>query len=64
MLHVYMLNLLNIHSTLFSGQEAEEEVDPIEALGKTIPGLPGDDYPIFAFPPDTSFLCDGRIEAS
>ena len=45
-----------------AGQEAEEEVDPIEALGKTIPGLPGDDYPIFAFPPETSFLCDGRIE--
>ena len=40
----------------------EEEKDPIEALGETIPGAPGEDYPIFAFPPETSFLCDGRIQ--
>ena len=24
--------------------------------------IPGEDYPIFAFPPDTSFVCDGKIE--
>ena len=22
--------------------------------------IPGEDYPIFAFPPDTSFVCDGQ----
>ena len=36
------------------GQEAEaEEVDPVEALGEVIPGVPGEDYPIYATPPDT-----------
>ena len=24
--------------------------------------IEGEDYPIFAFPPDTSFVCDGKIE--
>ena len=37
-----------------AGQEAEaEEVDPVEALGEVIPGVPGEDYPIYATPPDT-----------
>ena len=36
------------------GQEAEaEEVDPVEALGEVIPGVPGENYPIYATPPDT-----------
>merc|ERR1712111_4017 len=39
-----------------------QEVDPYEALSATIPGEPGEDYPIFAFPPDTSFICDGQIQ--
>ena len=29
---------------------------------QNIPGVPGQDYPIFVNPPDTSFLCDGKIE--
>merc|ERR1712018_1028072 len=41
-----------------SAQEAP--VDPVEALAEVIPGEPGEDYPIFAFPPDTSFVCDGQ----
>merc|ERR1711988_466302 len=40
----------------------EEEVDPIEALSEAIPGSPGEDYPIYATPPETSFGCDGYIE--
>ena len=32
------------------------------SLEETIPGVPGDDYPIFAQVPDTSFLCDGQSE--
>merc|ERR1712018_315524 len=43
-----------------SGQEEEE--DPVAGLEKNIPGTPGEDYPIFAFPPETSFVCDGKIE--
>ena len=22
----------------------------------------GEDYPVFAFPPDTSFICDGHVQ--
>merc|ERR1712025_1020827 len=31
-------------------------------LEENIPGVPGDDYPIYAEVPDTSFLCDGQAE--
>ena len=31
-------------------------------LEENIPGVPGDDYPIFAEVPDTSFICDGQVE--
>merc|ERR1719483_489994 len=36
--------------------------DPIEALSVAIPGTPGEDYPIYSSPPETSFLCGGYIE--
>merc|ERR1711953_1023275 len=39
-----------------------QEDDPVAALADVIPGEPGEDYPIFAFAPDTSFLCDGQIQ--
>merc|ERR1711892_258300 len=32
------------------------------SLEETIPGIPGDDYPIFAEVPDPSFLCDGQVD--
>ena len=32
------------------------------SLEEAIPGIPGDDYPIFAEVPDTSFLCDGQAD--
>ena len=47
---------------LVSGPALGQELDPITALAETIPGNPGEDYPIFAFPPDTSFLCSGRVQ--
>ena len=31
-------------------------------MEEVIPGVPGDDYPIFAEVPDTSFLCDGQVD--
>ena len=31
-------------------------------LEEVIPGIPGDDYPIFGEVPDTSFLCDGQVD--
>jgi len=32
------------------------------SLEEAIPGIPGDDYPIFAEVPETSFLCDGQAD--
>merc|ERR1719244_768524 len=32
------------------------------SLEETVPGIPGDDYPIFAEVPETSFLCDGQVD--
>ena len=31
-------------------------------LEEVIPGIPGDDYPIFAEVPETSFFCDGQVD--
>lgn len=35
--------------------------DSLDALSKNIPGVPGEDYPIFAEPPETSFTCEGKV---
>jgi len=32
------------------------------SLEEAVPGVPGDDYPIFAEVPETSFLCDGQAD--
>ena len=39
-----------------------QDEDALAGLAVNIPGLPGQDYPIFAFPPETSFLCDNQIQ--
>ena len=31
------------------------------SLEETIPGIPGEDYPIFAEVPDSSFICNGQV---
>merc|ERR1739838_464197 len=49
-------------AVMASGLVLGQELDPITALAETIPGQPGEDYPIFAFPPDTSFLCSGQVQ--
>ena len=36
--------------------------DEFLALAEAIPGQPGDDYPVFSEPPDTSFTCGDKIE--
>jgi hypothetical protein len=43
---------------LLSACKAQD--DPLAGLAANIPGTPGQDYPIFAFPPDTSFQCDNQ----
>ena len=32
------------------------------SLEESVPGVPGEDYPIFSEVPDTSFTCDGQVE--
>jgi len=32
------------------------------SLEETIPGVPGEDYPIYAEVPETSFSCDGQVD--
>ena len=44
-----------------SSCQEEEEIDPREALSLAIPGSPGEDFPIYAEPPDTSFSCAEKI---
>ena len=41
---------------------SSQEDDALAGLAVNIPGLPGQDYPIFAFPPETSFLCDSQVQ--
>ena len=36
--------------------------DPLAALQGSIPGVPGEDYPIYAEVPETGFSCDGQID--
>merc|ERR1712141_974199 len=43
--------------SMVSGQD-----DPLASLAQNIPGVPGEDYPIFVTPPDTGFDCDAQIE--
>jgi len=36
--------------------------DPLAALGNSIPGVPGEDYPIYAEVPESGFACDGQVD--
>ena len=37
--------------------------DPaLEALARNVPGVPGDDYPIFAEVPESAFTCDNKLD--
>lgn len=35
--------------------------DEISSLARAVPGIPGEDFPIFGEVPSTSFLCDDRV---
>ena len=43
---------------VFAGLAAGQEEDNLARLLERVPGIPGEDYPIFSTPPDTSFLCE------
>ena len=44
------------------GAGADAAGDDIAGLEVNIPGVPGEDYPIYAEVPDTGFTCDGLVE--
>merc|ERR1719510_1563263 len=41
---------------------ASDAADPLAMLQASIPGVPGEDYPIYAEVPETAFLCDGQVD--
>jgi len=36
--------------------------DPLAALASNIPGVPGEDYPIYAEVPESGFTCEGQVD--
>ena len=43
----------------------EEELaggDPLAMLQTSIPGVPGEDYPIYAEVPESGFSCEGQVD--
>ena len=36
--------------------------DNLAMLEKSVPGIPGEDYPIYAEVPVTAFACDGQVD--
>jgi hypothetical protein len=36
--------------------------DNLAMLEKSVPGIPGEDYPIYAEVPETAFACDGQVD--
>ena len=41
---------------------ASDAVDPLAMLQASIPGVPGEDYPIYAEVPESAFACDGQVD--
>merc|ERR1719242_777308 len=41
---------------------ASDAADPLAMLQASIPGVPGEDYPIYAEVPESGFVCDGQVD--
>merc|ERR1711997_1128440 len=41
---------------------ASDAADPLAMLQSSIPGIPGEDYPIYAEVPESGFACDGQVD--
>merc|ERR1711862_5728 len=41
---------------------ADDAADPLAALAANIPGVPGEDYPIYAEVPESGFSCEGQVD--
>merc|ERR1711894_614558 len=42
-----------------AASEAREADAGLDMLMKSVPGIPGEDYPIYSEAPETAFACDG-----
>ena len=42
--------------------DAAGESDPLKMLMNAVPGVPGEDYPIYAETPETTFSCEGQVD--
>ena len=45
-----------------AGSELDARDAELEALSANIPGVPGEDYPIYAEVPESGFSCDGQVD--
>jgi len=41
---------------------ASDAADPLAMLQSAVPGVPGEDYPIYAEVPESGFTCDGQVD--
>merc|ERR1712012_1067167 len=41
---------------------ASDASDPLAMLQSAVPGVPGEDYPIYAEVPESGFSCDGQVD--
>lgn len=44
-----------------AASEAREADAGLDMLMKSVPGIPGEDYPIYSEAPETAFACDGQV---
>ena len=44
------------------GGASDAAADALTALQGSIPGIPGEDYPIYAEVPESGFTCDGQVD--
>ena len=52
----------NLKHTFRQGAASDSGDDNIAMLEKAIPGVPGEDYPIYAEVPESGFTCDGQVD--
>ena len=44
-----------------AASEAREADAGLDMLMKSVPGIPGEDYPIYSEAPETAFACEGQV---
>merc|ERR1712066_732463 len=59
-LATYAEEPLDTYSDL-NAEASDDENDPLAMLMKSVPGTPGEDYPIFSEAPETAFSCEGQV---